>query len=68
MTDRVAKLSPFEAIERIQDACDGRLSAPVRNHQPPVTCAIGCAHCCRQPVFITRWRDWPSSIASPVAG
>jgi Fe-S-cluster containining protein len=53
MTDRVAKLSPFEAIERIQDACDRTVERAVRNHQPPVTCAIGCAHCCRQPVFIT---------------
>ena len=53
MPERVPKLQPYEAIRRIQEACDRTVERAVRNHQPPVTCAIGCSYCCRQPVFIT---------------
>jgi Fe-S-cluster containining protein len=40
-------------IQRVQQACDTLVEDATRGHRPPVSCRAGCAHCCRQPVFIT---------------
>lgn len=47
------RLTHAEVMRRVQAACDTLVEEVTRGHVPPVSCRAGCAHCCRQPVFIT---------------
>lgn len=48
-----AALTKAEAIRRIHEACDDLVRSATDGHRPPVSCRLGCDHCCKQPVFIT---------------
>lgn len=52
-TGPLPRLSHADVTRRVQGACDTLVERVTEGHRPPVSCRAGCAHCCRQPVFIT---------------